>query len=105
MDMVFCPGCAGDAQADLESGTAACPVCGAPRAACAAPGARRNPFRLIALCLLWAVGFWVAGLFLAAALALPQHEVPGGPLLLAAIGLSIVLTVRGSLPGTAKPLL
>jgi hypothetical protein len=81
----------------------------------AVPGIRRNPFKLIALCVLWAVLFWFVSLFLAEAVAGAvdrEHagalgawleRVLGGPFLLASIGLSIVLTVRGKLPGTAKP--
>jgi hypothetical protein len=58
---------------------------------------RRNPFKLIALCVLWAVGFWLGSLFLLGERAERQL---GGLLLLASIGLSIALTVRGALPGT-----
>ena len=92
MEMIHCPGCASGA----EHGSPACPVCGAPRAAGAATTAPRNPFKLIACCVLWAVAFWFALLFLAG-------ERLGGLLLLASIGLSIALTVRGKLPGTARP--
>jgi len=96
MDMVFCPACA----ADVHDGTAACPVCHAPRALPAPCAIRRNPFKLIALCLLWAIGFWLLSLFLLGEQAERQL---GGQLLLASIGLSIALTVRGNLPGTQKP--
>jgi len=92
MEMIHCPGCASGA----EHGSPACPVCGAPRAAGAATATPRNPFKLIACCVLWAVAFWFAFLFLAG-------ERLGGFLLLAAIGLSIALTVGGKLPGTARP--
>lgn len=70
----------------------------------AVPGMRRNPFLLIACCVLWSVGIWFGSLFLVGTIAgdmLSQDL--GGPFLLASIGLSIVLTVRGRLPGTAKP--
>ena len=91
MDMVYCPGCA----CHLCDSTAACPVCGAPRTAASAAGRPRNPFKLIASCVLWAMGFW-SGLLLLGGGPL------AGPLLLASIGLSIALTVRGRLPGTAQ---
>lgn len=97
MDMVFCPACA----ANVHDGSAACPVCGAPRAMPAPPADRRNPFKLIALCLLWAVAFWLGSLFLLGEQAERQL---GGTLLLASIGLSITLTARGVLPGTHKSL-
>lgn len=100
MDMVFCPGCAGE----VHDGSGTCPVCGAPQAMALAPGLRRNPFMLIACCVLWSVGIWFGSLFLIGVLASEAlSEAASGPLLLASIGLSIVLTVRGRLPGTAKP--
>lgn len=95
MDMVFCPACA----ANVHDGTPACPVCGAPRAMPAPIVDRRNPFKLIALCVLWAVAFWFGSLFL---LGERIERQLGGPLLLASIGLSVALTVRGALPGTRK---
>lgn len=106
MDMVYCPGCA----SGPHEGTSACPVCGAPQVMWAASKAPRNPFKLIACCLLWAIGLWLAFLFVAAVLAGafdPERasmldRTLGGPLLLAAIGLAIALTVRGRLPGTAR---
>ena len=91
MEMVFCPGCA----SDLHDGTAACPVCGAPRTTPVNPAPQRNPFKLIALCVLYAVAIWFAALFVIGQSA-------SGPLLLASIGVSIALTVRGKLPGTAR---
>jgi hypothetical protein len=84
-------------------------VCGAARGGAGALGAQRNPFKLIALCVLYALGFWFAALLLigeavgeVASAASAQH-IPGGTLLLGAIALSIALTVRGKLPGTARP--
>lgn len=109
MEMIYCPGCASGLH---DSG--ACPVCGALRTGQQAQAVQRNPFKLIAWCVLWAVVFWLGSLFLSGALAGasdPGHaavlgrqfdESLGGPLLLLSIGLSIVLTVRGALPGTAK---
>ena len=91
MDMVYCPGCA----SGPHHGTPVCPVCGAPQVMQAASSAPRNPFKLIACCLLWSIGFWFGFLLVGA-------EPLGGPLLLTSIGLSIVLTVRGKLPGTAR---
>ncbi|QOL49889.1 hypothetical protein [Massilia litorea] len=100
MEMVFCPGCAGD----VHDGSGACPVCGASQAVAAAPGIRRNPFMLIACCVLWSIGIWFGALFLVGVAAGDRlSEALGGPFLLASIGLSIGLTVRGMLPGTAKP--
>jgi hypothetical protein len=102
MEMVYCPGCAGD----VHDGTGACPVCGAPQAVAMTPGIRRNPFMLIAYCVLWSVGIWFGSLFVVGVLVNETlSQVVSGPFLLASIGLSIVLTVRGKLPGTAKPLL
>ena len=106
MDMVYCPGCA----SGPHEGTPVCPVCGAPQVMQAASNARRNPFKLIACCCLWAIGFWFASLFVTAVLAGavdPERasmldRTLGGPLLLAAIGLAIALTVCGRLPGTAR---
>jgi hypothetical protein len=107
MEMIFCPGCA----ANLQSGTGTCPVCGIPRAAPGAPGPQRNPFKLIALCVLYAIGIWFASMFVTASAlgvldpgAHGEHlgRMSGGPLLLTSIGLSIALTVCGTLPGTAK---
>lgn len=100
--MVYCPGCA----SDLHDSTGACPVCGVPRAMPLAPTPKRNPFKLIALCVLYAVAIWLTALFVIGGLvasdaAMGQSE--GGPLLLASIGVSIALTVRGKLPGTASP--
>lgn len=106
MDMVYCPGCA----SDLHDGTGACPVCGVPRAAPGARAAQRNPFKLIALCVLYAVALWFAVMFAidvvfgaadGAGAGQPGHMYSGS-LLLASIALSIALTVGGKLPGTAK---
>jgi len=91
MEMIHCPGCASGAQ----PGSLACPVCGAPRAASTVLNAPRNPFKLIACCVVWALAFWSMFLFLAGARL-------GGLLLLFSIGLSIALTVCGKLPGTAR---
>jgi hypothetical protein len=100
MEMAFCPGCAGD----VHDGSAACPVCGAPQAVAAGPGLRRNPFMLIACCVLWSVCIWFGSLFLVGALVSDRwSDILSGPFLPASIGLSILLTVRGKLPGTAKP--
>jgi hypothetical protein len=110
METVHCPACAGE----LHQSEATCPSCGAWQGRPTAPP-ERNPFKLIALCVLWAVLFWFVSLFLAeaaagavdrehaGALGAWLERVLGGPFLLASIGLSIVLTVRGKLPGTAKP--
>jgi hypothetical protein len=66
----------------------------------------RNPFKLIALCLLYALAIWFASMFLlgfvAGARGQQLAQSVSGSLLLAAIGLSIALTVRGKLPGTAQ---
>ena len=91
MEMIHCPGCASGA----GHGSPACPVCGAPRAPDATAAAPRNPFKLIACCVVWALVFWSIFLFLAGARL-------GGSFLLVSIGLSIALTVRGKLPGTAQ---
>jgi hypothetical protein len=91
MDMVYCPGCA----CHLCDSKAACPVCGAPRAAASAPRTARNPFKLIASCVVWAIVFWFGFL-------LVGGEPLAGSLLLTSIGMSITLTVRGILPGTRK---
>ena len=102
MDMVYCPGCA----CHLCDSGAACPVCGAPRAASGSAVPLRNPFKLIALCVVYAVAFWFASLlllgFASGARGQQLVQTLGGPLLLASIGLSIALTVRGTLPGTRK---
>lgn len=110
MELIYCPGCACDAHYSQP----ACPVCGAPHAAPVAALPQRNPFKLIALCVLYAVALWLGAMFLAGVAfdaagaaaggrAQQPGQVPGGPLLLVSIGLSITLTVRGKLPGTAKP--
>jgi len=102
MDMVYCPGCA----CHLCDSRAACPVCGAPRAAPGIAVPLRNPFKLIALCVVYAVAIWFVLMFLLdfASSARGQQLVQtlSGPLLLASIGLSMALTVRGKLPGTAQ---
>lgn len=112
MELIYCPGCASDAHYSQP----ACPVCGAPHAAPAAAVPQRNPFKLIALCLLYAVAIWLGAMFVtgfafgAAEGAASGNRVPqlgqllSAPLLLVSIGLSIVLTVRGKLPGTARPI-
>lgn len=101
MEMVYCPGCA----CHLCDSRAACPVCGVPRTARGIAGPLRNPFKLIALCLVYTVALWFASMFLLDVAAGGRGQLPGealsGPLLLASIGLAIVLTVRGKLPGTA----
>ncbi len=101
MDNIYCPGCA----CQLCDSTASCPVCGAPRAASLVPVPLHNPFKLIALCVVYALAFWFGAMFLLdfASGARVQRLVQAwrGLLLLAAISLSIVLTVRGKLPGTA----
>jgi hypothetical protein len=110
MDMVYCPGCASGPHA----GSSVCPVCGAPQVMQAASTARRNPFKLIACCCLWAIGFWLAFLFVEGfvagvvaggsgqGLATTLGSTLDGPLLLVAIGLAIPLTVCGKLPGTRR---
>lgn len=107
MEMVYCPGCA----SDLHDSTGACPVCGAPGTASGARAPQRNPFKLIALCVLYAIAIWFASMFVLGVVlgvadpgAHGEHleRMSGGPLLLASIGLSIALTVCASLPGTAK---
>jgi hypothetical protein len=106
MEAIFCPACA----SDLRCSTGGCPVCGAPRTP-GAPAPQRNPFKLIALCVLYAIGIWFASMFVLGIVlgvadpgAHGEHlgRMAGGPLLLASIALSIALTVRASLPGTAK---
>jgi hypothetical protein len=97
METIFCPGCA----SGTHHGGAACPVCGAPCAVEMSSFVPRNPFKLIALCVSWAVAFWLGSLLLLGEQAERQL---GGTLLLASIGLSIALTVRGVLPGTQKSL-
>ena len=102
MEMVYCPGCA----CHLCDSKAACPVCGAPRAASGIVAPMRNPFKLIALCVFYAVAFWFCSMFLLGFASSARGQLLGhtlsGPLLLASIGLSIALTVRGKLPGTAQ---
>jgi hypothetical protein len=102
MELIHCPGCA----CDLHDADHACPVCGVPRGLPIASVAPRNPFRLIALCVAYAVTFWLISMFALDALFGAAAGHPGqrfsGSLLLASIALSIALTVRGSLPGTAK---
>jgi hypothetical protein len=106
MEMAYCPGCA----SDLHDATGACPVCGVPRAAPGARAAQRNPFKLIALCVLYAVALWFASMFAVdvvfgaadgAGTGQPERMFSGS-LLLASIALSIALTACGKLPGTAK---
>lgn len=96
MDIVYCPGCA----CHLSDSRAACPVCGAPRAAPGNALPLRNPFKLIALCVVYAVALWFVSMLLLDFASLGQRL--SGTLLLASIGLSIALTVRGKLPGTAQ---
>lgn len=100
MEMIHCPGCA----ADLDDGRAACPVCGAAHAVPRARRPLRNPFKLIALCAVYALAFW-SGAMCAVETAFGADGLTegSGSLLLASIGLSIALTVRGKLPGTAQP--
>jgi hypothetical protein len=102
MELIHCPGCA----CDLHDAHHACPVCGAPRGVRAAPAPSRNPFRLIALCVGYAVALWLASMFVLDFLSGAAAGYPGqrfsGSLLLASIALSIALTVRGKLPGTAR---
>jgi hypothetical protein len=106
MEMLYCPGCA----CHLCDSRAACPVCGAPRtgspAAAGIAVPLRNPFKLIALCVVYAVALWFCSMFLLGFVAGARGQQLGqtlsGPLLLASIGLAIVLTVRGKLPGTAQ---
>ncbi len=110
MEIVNCPGCACDAHYSRP----ACPVCGAPHAAPVAAVPQRNPFKLIALCLLYAVAIWLGAMFVIGfAFGAAEGTASGnrvqqlgqllsGPLLLVSICLSIALTVRGKLPGTAK---
>ena len=99
MDMVYCPGCA----CHLCDSRAACPVCGAPRGAPGSAVPVRNPFKLIALCVVYAVAIWFCSMFVLdfASSAGALGQTLSGPLLLASIGLSIMLTLRGKLPGTA----
>ena len=102
MEMVYCPGCA----CHLCDSTAACPVCGAPRTAPGIAVPLRNPFKLIALCVVYAVAIWLVSMFVIGFVAGTRGQqlaqTLSGPLLLASIGLSIALTVRGKLPGTAQ---
>ena len=102
MEMLYCPGCA----CHLCDSRPACPVCSAPRAAQGIVVSLRNPFKLIALCVVYAVAFWFCAMFLLDVLAGMRGDqlvqAMSGSLLLASIGLAIVLTVRGKLPGTAQ---
>ena len=102
MELIHCPGCA----CDLHDADNACPVCGVPRGVPATKAAPRNPFRLIALCVVYAVALWLASMFALDSLSGAAAGHPGqrfsGSLLLASIALSIALTVRGKLPGTAR---
>ena len=70
------------------------------------PVPSRNPFKLIALCLVYTVAIWFVSMFglgfVAGTRGQQLAQMWSGPLLLASIGLSIVLTVRGKLPGTAQ---
>jgi hypothetical protein len=97
MEMLYCPGCA----CHLCDSKAACPVCGAPRTGRGIAISLRNPFKLIALCVFYAVAIWFASMFLIGFVAGEPGQTLSGPLLLASIGLSIAFTVRGKLPGTA----
>jgi hypothetical protein len=94
METLYCPACS---QTVHRSATT-CPACGAWQGRPTEPP-ERNPFKLVALCLLWALGFWFGALVLMGT----TGERLGGSLLLASIGLSFILTARGKLPGTAKP--
>ena len=95
METAHCPACA----QEVHQSATTCPVCGAWQGRLTEPP-ERNPFKLIALCVLWAVGIWFGALFLAGE---QMGQMLGGSFLLASIGLSIGLTVAGKLPGTAKP--
>jgi hypothetical protein len=102
MDMIYCPGCA----CDLHDAHNTCPVCGARRGASNIMKPLRNPFRLIALCVVYAIALWLVSMFaldtvFGAAAGHPGQRFSGS-LLLASIALSIALTVHGKLPGTAK---
>ena len=102
MESIHCPGCA----CDLHDANHACPVCGAPRGGPTVNVPPRNPFRLIALCVAYAVGIWLASMFALDSLSGAAAGHPGqrfsGTLLLVSIVLSIALAVRGKLPGTTK---
>jgi hypothetical protein len=102
MDIVYCPGCA----CYLCDSKSLCPVCGAARAEPGKLVPMRNPFKLIGLCVVYAVALWFASIFLLGfAFSVRGQQLAqslSGPLLLASIGLSIALTVRGKLPGTAR---
>ena len=111
MEMVYCRGCA----KEIHHTATACPQCGAAQAGPGAAAVQRNPFKLIALAVLYTVGFWISSMFLAGvvggafdpanaqARGEQLGQVLSGPFLLASIGLAVALTVYGKLPGTVKP--
>jgi len=110
MGMVFCRGCG----KEIHETAPTCPHCGAPQRAVEGLGGRRSIAKLIGWGFVWAMVFWATSLFLLGAIVgamNPQDAVAagskagesmGGLFLLIAIGLSIVLTITGKLPGTKK---
>jgi len=74
----------------------------------------RSVGKLIAMCVVWTIVFWVASIFVVGAIAgalNPQDgagageragEALGGLFLLISVCLSVVLTIVGKLPGTKK---
>lgn len=100
METLYCPACA----QEVHQSATTCPACGAWQGRPTQPP-ERNPFKLIALCVLWAVGIWFGALFLVGELGEQMGQMLSGPFFFASIGLSIALTVAGKLPGTARPAL
>ncbi len=107
MAMVFCRGCG----KSIHETAPMCPGCGAPQNLPPAE-MKRNTGVLVLFAFLWTFGIWLATLMCVGMVIGFMHpetareagrhagEVLGGPLFLVALVASIVMTVRGILPGT-----